>query len=117
MDQDGTWITNDMIEAYCELHHLGHAHSFESYYQGQLVGGGYGVAIGDIFCGESMFSLKSDASKVALVKLVEHLKKQGFWLIDSQIYTKHLMSFGAKEIPRDQYLNYVQKALVNPKSF
>lgn len=116
-DQEGTWITEDMIEAYCELHSLGYAHSFESYYNGELVGGGYGVAIGDIFCGESMFTFKKDASKVALVKLVEHLKKQGFWLIDSQVYTKHLTSFGAKEIPREQYLQYVQKALLNPKSF
>jgi leucyl/phenylalanyl-tRNA---protein transferase len=116
-DQEGTWITDDMIEAYLELHSLGYAHSFESYYEGQLVGGGYGVVIGDIFCGESMFTFKTDASKVALVKLVEHLKKQGFWLIDSQIHTKHLESFGAKEISRDRYLEYVQKALLNPKSF
>lgn len=116
-DQKGSWITNDMIEAYCELHTLGHAHSFESYFEGELVGGGYGVSIGDIFCGESMFTLKSDASKVALVKLVEHLKKQGFWLIDSQIHTKHLTRFGAKEIPRDLYLEYIQKALFNPKEF
>jgi len=116
-DQNGTWITNDMIEAYCELHALGHAHSFESYYQGKLVGGGYGIGIGDIFCGESMFTLKNNASKVALVKLVEHLKKQGFWLLDSQIYTEHLKRFGAKEISRDRYLEYVKKALFNPKEF
>lgn len=116
-DQDGTWITDSMIEAYCELHTLGHAHSFESYLDGELVGGGYGVSIGDIFCGESMFTLKNDASKVALVKLVKHLQKKGFWLIDSQIHTKHLMHFGAKEISRDMYLKYIQKALLNPKEF
>jgi leucyl/phenylalanyl-tRNA--protein transferase len=116
-DQEGTWITNNMIEAYCKLHDAGFAHSFESYYEGRLVGGGYGVVIGDIFCGESMFSLKSDASKVALVELVKHLKKQGFWLIDSQVYTPHLERFGAKEIPRVHYLEYVQNALFNPKKF
>jgi leucyl/phenylalanyl-tRNA--protein transferase len=116
-DQEGTWITNDMIEAYCDLHQAGFAHSFESYYEGELVGGGYGVVIGDIFCGESMFALKSDASKVALVKLVEHLKKQSFRLIDSQVYTPHLERFGAKQIPRTQYLEYVKKALYNPKEF
>ncbi len=116
-DQEGTWITNDMIEAYCDLHQAGFAHSFESYFDKELVGGGYGVAIGDIFCGESMFTLKSDASKVALVKLVEHLKKQGFRLIDSQVYTPHLERFGAKQISRVQYLEYVKNALCNPKEF
>jgi len=116
-DQEGTWITNDMIEAYCELHSAGHAHSFESYLDGELVGGGYGVVIGDIFCGESMFAKKNDASKVAFVSLVKHLKKQGFKLIDSQIYTPHLESFGSKHITRDEYLQYVKEALTNPKDF
>ena len=117
VDEDGTWITDDMIEAYCELFHAGHAHSFESYFNGELVGGGYGVVIGNIFCGESMFTLKSDAGKVALVALVERLKQNGFSLIDSQIYTEHLSTFGAKNISRDEYLSYVQKALFNPRSF
>jgi len=116
-DQEGTWITNDMIEAYCELHSAGHAHSFESYLDGELVGGGYGVVIGDIFCGESMFAKKNDASKVAFVSLVKHLKKQGFKLIDSQIHTPHLESFGSKHITRDEYLQYVKEALTNPKDF
>jgi leucyl/phenylalanyl-tRNA--protein transferase len=116
-DQEGTWITTDMIEAYCDLHKAGFAHSFESYFEGKLVGGGYGVVIGDIFCGESMFALKSDASKVAFVALVQRLKNNGFSLIDSQIYTEYLASFGAKEIPRDTYLSLVEKALHNPKDF
>jgi len=115
--EDGTWITDDMIEAYCELFDAGFAHSFESYFEGELVGGGYGVVIGDIFCGESMFSFKSDASKVAFVSLVQRLKEQGFAMIDSQIYTEHLATFGAKNISRDEYLVHVKKALLNPKDF
>jgi leucyl/phenylalanyl-tRNA--protein transferase len=116
-DQDGTWITTDMIEAYCDLHKAGFAHSFESYFDGKLVGGGYGVVIGDIFCGESMFALKNDASKVAFVALVQRLQKNGFSLIDSQIYTDYLASFGAKEILRDEYLYLVEEALNNPRDF
>ena len=116
-DQIGTWITQDMIEAYCDLHQAGHAHSFESYFQGELVGGGYGVVIGNIFCGESMFTLKSDASKVAFVALVERLKNNGFAFIDSQVYTEHLASFGAKNILRDEYLALVEEALNNPRDF
>lgn len=115
--EEGTWITQDMIEAYCELFDAGFAHSFESYYNGELVGGGYGVVIGNIFCGESMFTHKSDASKVAFVTLVQRLMASGFSLIDSQVYTEHLASFGAKNISRDEYLSLVDKALVNPKNF
>jgi leucyl/phenylalanyl-tRNA--protein transferase len=106
-----------MIEAYCDLHKAGFAHSFESYFDGKLVGGGYGVVIGDIFCGESMFALKNDASKVAFVALVQRLQKNGFSLIDSQIYTDYLASFGAKEILRDEYLSLVEEALNNPRDF
>ncbi len=116
-DQEGTWITTNMIEAYCNLHEAGFAHSFETYFEGTLVGGGYGVVIGDIFCGESMFALKNDASKVAFVALVQRLKKNGFSVIDSQIYTDYLASFGAKEIPRDEYLDIVKNALSNPRNF
>jgi len=116
-DQDGTWINEAMIEAYCELFDLGFAHSFESYYDGQLVGGGYGIVIGDIFCGESMFAKKSDASKVALSYLVKHLKQKGFKYIDCQIPTPHLISLGAKDIHRDKFLKLVQKSLENPKEF
>lgn len=116
-DQDGTWIIPEMIEAYSELHALGHAHSFEAWYDGELVGGGYGVVIGDIFCGESMFAKKTDASKVAFVHLVQRLQENGFKIIDSQIHTDHLERFGAKHISREKYLEYVQNALLNPKDF
>ncbi|MEA3513151.1 MAG: leucyl/phenylalanyl-tRNA--protein transferase [Campylobacterota bacterium] len=116
-DQEGSWITNDMIEAYCELHASGFAHSFESYFEGELVGGGYGVMIGDIFCGESMFSLKSDSSKIAFVSLVNRLKANGFSLIDSQIHTPYLESFGAIHISRDKYLKLVKEALSKPRDF
>jgi leucyl/phenylalanyl-tRNA--protein transferase len=85
-----TWIQEEIIEAYYKLHLQGYAHSFESYCDGELVGGGYGVVIGDIFCGESMFSLKTDASKVALYHLVQKLKKQNFKLIDCQVPNDHL---------------------------
>ena len=116
-DQDGTWITSDMIEAYSELHNQGWAHSFEAWLDGKLVGGGYGVSIGDIFCGESMFSKVSNSSKVAFVDLVNRLKNNGFKLIDSQIYTNYLESFGAKHISREDYLYLVKQSLINPKVF
>jgi leucyl/phenylalanyl-tRNA--protein transferase len=114
---EGTWIVPEMIEAYSELHKAGFAHSFEAWYDGELVGGGYGVAIGDIFCGESMFAKKNDASKVAFVHLVERLKANGFSLIDSQIHTDYLEKFGAVHISRDEYLTKVENALLNPKKF
>jgi len=116
-DQDGSWITDDMVEAYCDIFEAGYGHSFEAYLDGKLVGGGYGVCVGDIFCGESMFTKVNDASKVAFVALVERLKKNGFRYIDSQIYTDHLARFGAKEISRKSYLNIVKEALLNPKEF
>ncbi len=116
-DQEGTWIQPEMIEVYSELHSLGWAHSFEAFYDGKLVGGGYGIAIGNIFCGESMFSKKSDASKVAFTALVNRLKKNGFKMIDSQIHTPYLESFGAKHISRDNYINKLNNALENPKEF
>lgn len=116
-DQEGSWITKSMQEAYIELHQQGFSHSFESYFEGKLVGGGYGVVIGNIFCGESMFSLKNDASKVALAALVKRLKEKGFLLIDSQIHTEHLSNFGAKHISRKEYLELVEKALLSPKEF
>jgi leucyl/phenylalanyl-tRNA--protein transferase len=116
-DQDGTWIVPEMIEAYSELHRLGYAHSFEAWLDGELVGGGYGVIVGDIFCGESMFAKVSDASKVAFVHLVERLKANGFRLIDSQVHTEHLERFGAKHISRDEYLQYVYQANSISKPF
>lgn len=116
-DQDGTWIGPEMIEAYSKLHSQGIAHSFEAYYEDELVGGGYGVVIGDIFCGESMFTLKNDASKVAFVALVQRLKNNGFRYIDSQIHTEHLERFGAKNITRIEYLKLVQQSSENFKEF
>ncbi|MEA1914473.1 MAG: leucyl/phenylalanyl-tRNA--protein transferase [Campylobacterota bacterium] len=116
-DQEGTWINEMMVETYCELFEMGFAHSFESYYEGELVGGGYGLALGNMFCGESMFSKKSNASKVALAHLVKHLKNKEFAFIDCQIPTAHLISMGAKEISRDKFLQLVQKSLENPKEF
>lgn len=115
--QNGTWILPEIIEAFIELHEMGFAHSFESYYEGELVGGGYGLVIGDIFCGESMFCKKSDASKVAFCHLVEHLKENEFTLIDCQIPTEHLKSLGAKEILREEFLIKIARALHNPKPF
>ncbi len=103
-DQDGTWITTDVIESFNELHTLGYAHSIEAFYEGKLVGGLYGLAIGSVFCGESMFALKSDASKVAFAFLVEKLKLWGFSFIDAQVPTPHLKSLGAKEVSRDEFL-------------
>lgn len=107
---DHTWIQEEIIEAYYELHLQGYAHSFESYFDGELVGGGYGVVVGDIFCGESMFSLKTDASKVALYHLVQKLKKQNFKLIDCQVPNDHLKSLGAKELSRSKFLDVLREA-------
>jgi len=102
--QDGTWITREMIDAYRELHRLGHVHSVEAWDGEDLVGGLYGVAIGGVFCGESMFARESDASKVAFVYLVRQLERWGFQLIDCQVYTEHLERFGAVEIRRADFL-------------
>lgn len=101
--QDGTWITQEIIDAYCRLHDAGFAISAESYFEGQLVGGCYGVSIGRMFYGESMFHHKTDASKVAFVTLVDYLKHQGIGLIDCQMKTAHLASFGAHEIDRAEF--------------
>jgi leucyl/phenylalanyl-tRNA--protein transferase len=110
-DGQGTWITEEMIEAYCRLHEKGVAHSVESWAEGRLAGGLYGVALGGVFFGESMFSRRSDASKAALVTLVERLKGEGFRIIDCQMTTAHLMSMGAREIPRPEFLKIIKKAL------
>ena len=103
--QDGTWITAEMIDAYCELHTMGHAHSVEAWEGEDLVGGLYGVSVGAIFCGESMFARESDASKVAFVYLVRQLEHWGFQLIDCQVYTEHLERFGAEEVRRTSFLD------------
>ena len=109
--QDGTWITEDMIAAYIELHALGYAHSIEARREGRLVGGLYGVSLGAIFFGESMFSLEDDASKVAFIPLVWRLREEGFTLVDSQVYTDHLAGLGAREIPRVEYLSLLTERL------
>ena len=110
-NQNDTWITNDMIEAYCRLHYEGFAHSVESWQDGELVGGLYGISLGRAFFGESMFSKVSNASKIAFVHLVRLLEAKGFSLIDCQLTTKHLLSFGAREIPRKEFLRMLGEAL------
>ncbi|MHA1597893.1 MAG: leucyl/phenylalanyl-tRNA--protein transferase [Alphaproteobacteria bacterium] len=107
----GTWINDQIIDAFCELHSLGLAHSVECHLDGQLVGGLYGVALNGVFCGESMFSTATDASKVALVHLVARLKLCGFRLLDTQFVTDHLVRFGAMEIPARHYQMRLQEAL------
>lgn len=103
--QPGTWITADMRAAYVALHERGYAHSIEAWQDGALVGGLYGVAVGRVFCGESMFARAPDASKVAFVTLVRQLKRWDVPLVDCQMHTAHLERFGAKEIPRADYLS------------
>lgn len=105
----GTWITPDMHRAYCRLHRLGHAHSLEVWHEGQLAGGLYGVAVGRVFYGESMFSLISDASKVALVLLAAQLRRWDFALIDCQVRTEHLARMGAVDISRGVFLELLQR--------
>lgn len=102
-DIDGTWITEQMVEAYLELHRAGHAHSIETWVDGELAGGLYGVAIGRAFFGESMFTRVTDASKVALVALTRQLDAWQFGVIDCQMRTQHLATFGAREIPRAEF--------------
>jgi len=109
--EEGTWITPEVANAYGEFHRRGHAHSVEVWQQGVLVGGLYGVAIGGLFAGESMFSTVSDASKIALVALVSRLKEKGYQLFDLQIINEHTSSMGAAEIPRDDYLARVKLAI------
>ncbi|MDP2134962.1 MAG: leucyl/phenylalanyl-tRNA--protein transferase [Sulfuritalea sp.] len=101
--QAGTWITEEMQQAYCELHRLGHAHSVETWIDGSLAGGLYGMAIGQAFYGESMFADARDASKIALAHLCAYLKLRGFGIIDCQMETRHLASLGATPIPRRDF--------------
>ena len=106
----GTWITDDMQKAYLNLHKKGIAKSVEVWQNGKLVGGLYGIDLGTVFCGESMFSRVSNASKVGFVSLVEKLKKEQYKLLDCQVYNKHLASLGAEEIDRDLFLKILQKS-------
>ncbi len=110
-DQDGTWITNDMIDAYCELHQQGIAHSVEVWQDEKLVGGLYGVSLGTSFFGESMFSKVSNASKFGFIKLVNRLIEKNFELIDCQVFTEHLKSLGAEEINRTNLLTFLNSTL------
>lgn len=114
VDQAGTWITNDMIEAYCALHALGFAHSVESWQGDELVGGIYGVSLGAAFFGESMFARRSDASKVALVHLVQHIDALGFEFLDCQAPTPHTSRLGAVDWPREEFLYVLARALDTP---
>ncbi|MDX2504879.1 MAG: leucyl/phenylalanyl-tRNA--protein transferase [Gammaproteobacteria bacterium] len=108
-DQNGTWITDEMKQAYTLLHKIGLAHSTECWFGDQLVGGLYGIALGKVFFGESMFSHKTNASKVAFIHLLDELKKADYALIDCQVTTEHLLSLGAEEITRNQFLKLVKK--------
>ena len=101
--EKGTWITDDMIEAYCLLHDLGYAHSVECWLDDKLAGGLYGISLGSVFFGESMFSDQPNSSKVALVYLIKKLQEWNFKLIDCQMKTEHLMQFGAREIPGNEF--------------
>lgn len=112
--QDGTWIVPDMLEAYCRLHELGLAHSVEAWKEGELVAGLYGISLGRTFFGESMFTNVSNGSKVAFITLVRCLIEKEFDLIDSQVYTNHLASLGAVEIPRKQYISDLKTSLQYP---
>jgi leucyl/phenylalanyl-tRNA--protein transferase len=110
-DDPGTWIDQEILESYCELHRLGFAHSVETWQGDRLVGGLYGVALGGAFFGESMFHRATNASKVALAALVDHLQGRGYRLLDIQWVTSHLEQFGAVEIPRAAYLKRLAEAL------
>ena len=109
--QDGTWIGAGMIAAYCALHEQGLAHSIETWIDGELAGGLYGVALGRVFYGESMFTHAADASKVALVHLVRQLERWGFGMIDCQVHTEHLASVGARAIPRADFMRNLRELI------
>ena len=106
--QQGTWITNDMKDAYLELHQRGLAKSYEVWENDNLVGGLYGIDLGHVFCGESMFSTSSNASKFAFIHLAQELEKKEYRLIDCQLHTKHLESLGAVEIPRKSFIELLE---------
>lgn len=112
--QKGTWITEEMLDAYCQLHTLGYAHSVEVWQGDELVGGLYGVSLGHCFFGESMFAKVSNASKAGFITLVKKLEESGFQLIDCQVHTNHLESLGAEAIPRARFIRELQQSLSFP---
>ena len=116
-DEDGTWINEEIVQSYCALHDLGYAHSVEAWAEQGLMGGLYGVSVGGAFFGESMFHRATDASKVALVALVERLRTRHFGLLDTQWVTGHLRQFGAIEIPRAEYMRVLDRSLRIETSF
>jgi len=116
-EREDTWINPEIIESYTRLHELGNAHSVEVWKEGRLAGGLYGVAVGGAFFGESMFHSVTDASKIALVALVEHLRARKFVLLDTQWLTPHLQQFGGIEISRNHYLRVLRSAVELPRKF
>ena len=116
-EREDTWINSEIIESYTRLHELGNAHSIEAWKEGRLAGGLYGVAVGGAFFGESMFHSVTDASKIALVALVEHLRARKFVLLDTQWLTPHLQQFGGIEISRNHYLRVLRRAVELPRKF
>jgi leucyl/phenylalanyl-tRNA--protein transferase len=115
--REDTWINREIIQSYTRLHELGHAHSVEAWKEGRLAGGLYGAAVGGAFFGESMFHRVTDASKIALVVLVEHLRRRKFVLLDTQWLTPHLQQFGGIEISRNDYLRLLRRAVELPRKF
>ncbi len=113
-NESGTWLLTEMQQAYKKLHCEGYAHSVEAWHQGELAGGLYGVAVGQVFFGESMFHRKTDASKVAFVSLIQQLASWGYQLIDCQVHTNHLVSLGAEEIPRTRFSSLLQQFRQHP---
>ena len=113
-EEKGTWITGDMITAYCLLHEMGFAHSVECWQENRLSGGLYGIGLGGVFFGESMFSLQPNTSKIALVTLVQKLQEWKFDLIDCQMRTAHLIQFGAREISRREFQKILAESMLQP---
>jgi leucyl/phenylalanyl-tRNA---protein transferase len=116
-EREDTWINREIIESYTRLHELGHAHSVEAWIGGELAGGLYGVSLGGAFFGESMFHRVTDASKIALCGLVEHLRAKKFLLLDTQWLTPHLQQFGGVEVSRSHYLHMLGRAVQSPRRF
>ncbi|MFC3165384.1 leucyl/phenylalanyl-tRNA--protein transferase [Ciceribacter thiooxidans] len=113
-DRPSTWINQTIKDLYRALHRMGHAHSVEAWDGDELVGGLYGVSLGSAFFGESMFARRTNASKICLVHLVERLRERGFTLLDTQFTTEHLKTFGAIDVPKDQYARLLEKAVAGP---